>query len=59
MKFSVLAETLEKMENTTKRLELTQLLVDLFEKTPPEISSKIVYLIHGKLRPDFEVLRLE
>ncbi len=54
MKFSVLAETLEKMENTTKRLELTQLLVDLFEKTPPEIISKIVYLIQGKLRPDFE-----
>ena len=54
MKFSVLAETLEKMEKTTKRLELTQLLVDLFEKTPPEIVSKVVYLIQGKLRPDFE-----
>jgi len=54
VKFSVLAETLEKMEKTTKRLELTQLLVDLFEKTPPEIVSKVVYLIQGKLRPDFE-----
>ena len=42
------------MEKTTKRLELTQLLVDLFEKTPPEIVSKVVYLIQGKLRPDFE-----
>ena len=33
MKFSVLAETFENMEKTTKRLELTDLLVDLFKKT--------------------------
>jgi DNA ligase-1 len=54
MKFSVLAETFEKMEKTTKRLELTDLLVNLFKKTPPQMVSKVVYLIQGKLRPDFE-----
>ena len=43
MNFSVLAEAFEKMENTTKRLELTDHLVDLFRATPPETISKIVY----------------
>ena len=46
------------MEETSKRLELTKLLVDLFEKTPQELISKIVYLIQGKLRPDFEGIEL-
>jgi len=46
------------MEDTSKRLELTKLLVDLFEKTPHELISKIVYLIQGKLRPDFEGIEL-
>ena len=46
------------MEGTTKRLELTQLLVELFKKTSPELISKIVYLIQGKLRPDFEGIEL-
>ncbi len=58
MKFSVLAETFEKMEKTTKRLELTKLLVELFKKTPPELVDKVVYLIQGKLRPDFEGIEI-
>ncbi len=58
MEFAILAETFKKMEDTSKRLELTKLLVDLFEKTPHELISKIVYLIQGKLRPDFEGVEL-
>jgi len=58
MKFSILAESLNKMESTTKRLELTQHLVELFEKTPREVVSIIVYLLQGKLRPDFEGVEL-
>ncbi|MEO9276470.1 MAG: ATP-dependent DNA ligase [Nitrososphaera sp.] len=54
MKFSLVADTLKYMENTTKRLELTQYLVDLFKLTPPDIISKVVYLLQGKLRPDHE-----
>jgi DNA ligase-1 len=46
------------MEQTTKRLELTQQLVELFQKTPEEIISRIVYLLQGKLRPDFEGIEL-
>ena len=58
MEFAILAQTFKKMEETSKRLELTKLLVDLFEKTPYEIISKLVYLIQGKLRPDFEGIEL-
>ena len=58
MEFAVLAEALGKMEATTKRLELTQSLVELFEKTPHDVISRIVYLLQGKLRPDFEGVEL-
>lgn len=46
------------MESTTKRLELTQHLVELFQNTPEGIISKIIYLLQGKLRPDFEGVEL-
>jgi len=58
VEFSVLAETFEKMETTSKRLELTQFLVELFQNTPTEIIAKMVYLIQGKLRPDYEGIEL-
>ncbi|MGQ0771190.1 MAG: ATP-dependent DNA ligase [Nitrososphaerota archaeon] len=58
MRFSLISETFERMESTTKRLELAQHLVDLFKQTPPDIITKIVYLIQGKLRPDFEGVEL-
>ncbi len=41
------------MESTAKRLELTQLLADLMEKTPIDIIDKVVYLTQGKIYPDF------
>jgi len=46
------------MESTSKRLELTQHLVELFENTPQDVISKIVYLLQGKIRPDFEGIEL-
>ncbi|MGD8299581.1 MAG: ATP-dependent DNA ligase [Nitrosopumilaceae archaeon] len=58
MKYSILAESLNKMESTAKRLELTQHLVELFQNTPEGIISKIIYLLQGKLRPDFEGVEL-
>ncbi|KFM19522.1 DNA ligase protein [Marine Group I thaumarchaeote SCGC AAA799-P11] len=58
MEFSILADSFNKMESTRKRLELTQYLVELFKKTPQEVISKIVYLLQGKLRPDFEGVEL-
>ena len=58
MEFSIIAKTLENMEGTTKRLELTDFLVDLFKETSQDLLPKIVYLIQGKIRPDFEGIEL-
>ena len=37
MQFSIIAEMFEKMENTSKRIELTNILVELLKKTPKKI----------------------
>ena len=58
MEFSIIAKTLENMEGTTKRLELTDFLVGLLKETPQDLLPKIVYLIQGKIRPDFEGIEL-
>lgn len=58
MEFAILADAFNKMESTRKRRELTQYLVGLFEKTPQEVIARIVYLLQGKLRPDFEGVEL-
>jgi DNA ligase-1 len=46
------------MEKTSKRLELTGILVELLKKTPNEIIAKVIYLIQGKLKPNFEGVEL-
>jgi len=53
LKFSRVADLFEKIEATTKRLEMTSLLVDLIKETPKDEISKVVYLIQGKLYPDY------
>ncbi|HEY6534450.1 MAG TPA: DNA ligase, partial [Candidatus Nitrosocosmicus sp.] len=49
-----LAETFEKMEKTTSRIELTNYLVDILNKTSVQSIDKLIYLIQGKLGPSFE-----
>ena len=56
MQFSIIAEMFEKMENTSKRIELTNILVELLKKTPKKIIPNVVYLLQGILRPNFEGL---
>jgi DNA ligase 1 len=51
--YSRIVETYQKIESTTKRLEITKLLVDLLKETPSEIIDKVVYLTQGKLYPDY------
>jgi len=51
--YSLVAEAYEKIEGTTKRLEMTDYLVDLLKKTPPDLIDKVVYLTQGKLYPDY------
>jgi len=58
MKFAEIAEFFERMEITSKRLELTEILVELLKSTPIDVISKVTYLIQGKLRPNFEGIEL-
>jgi DNA ligase 1 len=51
--YAIIADAYEKIEATTKRLEMTDLLVELLKKTPKDIISRVVYLTQGKLYPDF------
>jgi len=53
MDYAVIADAYGKIEATTKRLEMTDILVDLLKDTPKEVVAKIVYLTQGKLYPDF------
>lgn len=46
------------MEKTSSRLELTDHLVALFKNTPPDILDKVIYLIQGKIAPDYEGIEL-
>jgi DNA ligase-1 len=56
--FQPVIETFERMEQTSSRLALTDYLVALLKKTPPGIIDKVVYLIQGKLYPDYEGIEL-
>ena len=58
MEFSTLAEIFQKMEKTSKRIELTYILVELLKKTPKEILPNVVYLLQGIIRPNFEGVEL-
>jgi len=53
LKYSLIADAYEKIEATTKRLEMTDYLVELLKNTPKELIDKVVYLTQGKLYPDF------
>jgi len=53
LRYLLVADVYEQIENTTKRLEMTDYLVELFKKTPKNLIDKVVYLTQGKLYPDF------
>ncbi len=58
MEYLKLSEIYEKIESTTKRLDMTDYLVELFYITPPEKIDKLIYLTQGKLYPDFKGVEL-
>ncbi len=58
MEFSIIAEMFEKMEKTSSRIELTNILVKLLKKTPEKIIPNVVYLLQGVIRPNFEGVEL-
>ena len=58
MEFSTISEIFQRMEKTSKRIELTDILVELLKKTPKEILPNVVYLLQGIIRPNFEGVEL-
>lgn len=58
MKFSELADGLEKLESTSSRLEMTDLLADVFKKAKPNELQKIIYLMQGRISPSFSNLEI-
>ena len=54
MLFDTLVETYNKLESTTKRLEMTDILTDLFKIADSENIDKIIYMTQGKIHPDWK-----
>ncbi|MEM0138115.1 MAG: ATP-dependent DNA ligase [Thermoplasmatales archaeon] len=57
MKFLELAMTLDRIEATTKRLEMVDLISDILKRANDDIK-ETVFLIQGKIAPDYEGLEL-
>ncbi len=53
MRYAAIADAYERIEATSKRLEMTDLLVELLKKTPKDLVSKVVHLTQGRIYPDF------
>jgi len=53
MLYATLAETYERLEATSKRLEMTAILADLLRRAEPEELEKVIYLTQGKIHPDW------
>jgi DNA ligase-1 len=53
MLYDTLVEFYARLEETTKRLEMTDILTELFKRSTPEEIDKIVYLTQGKIHPDW------
>ena len=58
MLYSNVVEAYEKIEATAKRLEMTELLVQLFKQTPKDEIDRLVYLTQGKVHPDYMGIEL-
>ena len=58
MKFSELSNYFEKLEKTSSRLSLIEILSELFKKTPAGEIEEIVYLIQGRLAPFFNPIEI-
>ena len=56
MEFEILAKALDELERISSRIALTNTLVDLFKITPREEIRKVVYLLQGRLWPDWKGL---
>ncbi|HIH88986.1 TPA: ATP-dependent DNA ligase [Candidatus Bathyarchaeota archaeon] len=53
MLYDALVETYVKLEATTKRLEMTDILAELLKAAEPEEMAEVIYLTQGKIHPDW------
>ncbi len=53
MEFSRLISVYESLEDTTKRLEMTDIVSDFLKETPADILDIVVYFLLGKVFPDW------
>ncbi len=56
MKFSTLVDSLAQLEATSKRLEMTRILAELFRSADADDMSAIVYLTQERLAPAYEAI---
>lgn len=59
MTFSHFSSYLQQIEQTTKRLQMTELLSQLFKELAPEEIRPVSYLLQGKLVPKYEPLEFQ
>ena len=53
MDFADIAKMFDRLEATSARLEMTSILADFFKTVPADELRDLVYIIQGKLHPDF------
>ena len=53
MDFADIAQMFDRLESTSARLEMTSILADFFRTVPTEELRDLIYIIQGKLHPDF------
>jgi DNA ligase-1 len=58
MRYATLVDAYEKLEATTKRLEMTDLLVGLFKQVPKDELERVVYLTQGRVFPEYMGIEL-
>ena len=58
MEFARVVEAYERIEATTKRLEMTDHLVALFRETPKDEIDTLAYLTQGQVHPDYVGIEL-
>src|SRR5258708_33520120 len=58
MTFSKLTDYFEKLEKTSSRLSLIDILADLYSKLKPEEVPLVTYLIQGRVAPFYEPVEI-
>jgi DNA ligase-1 len=53
MLYDTLVETYVKLEATTKRLEMTDILAQILREAEPDEMAEVIYLTQGKIHPDW------